>query len=385
LKFFEIIAHQFSIYCNLKNSEEETTKLSTAIVQSPLSIVITNTEGEIEYVNPKFTEITGYTFQEVLGQNPKVLKSGHQSEEFYQQLWNTIKSGQIWIGELKNKKKNGDYYWESASITPIVNEKGHITHFLAVKEDITDKKIILEDLILAKEKAEESDRLKASFLNNISHEIRTPLNGIIGFIELLSDPNLTKEEALSYHEIIKDCGFQLANVVTDTVSMAMIESGQEKLYIKDCKLFQLLNNTGVQFTETRSNKNIDFNFYNQIEPDLLVQIDEVKLKQIIDNLLTNAFKFTSKGHVKLSSFVEKKILHIVVKDTGIGIAAENHKFIFERFAKIETDKMQLFRGTGLGLTLCKAYTEMMGGKIWVKSELKKGSEFHVELPILIKA
>ncbi len=166
--------------------------LSKAIEQSPVSVVITDLQGNIQYVNNKFSEVTGYSLAEVINQNPRILKSGSQPTEYYQNLWETILAGNTWSGEIHNKKKNGELYWENAIISPIVNAENKILNFVAVKEDITEKKKMYEDLVAAKEKAEESNRLKSNFLANMSHELRTPMVGILGYTEILvselSDP-----------------------------------------------------------------------------------------------------------------------------------------------------------------------------------------------------
>jgi len=382
LDVFEIIANQFSIYLTLKRAEEEAKKLSTAVVQSPAAIIITDKDGLIEYVNPKFEEVTGYSFEEVEGKKLGILKSGFHPRAYYQELWATITSGKIWQGEFYNRKKNGQLYWESARIAPIFSADGEITHFLGVKEDITEKKQMIEDLIAAKERAEESDRLKSSFLNNISHEIRTPLNGIIGFIELLTAPGTTMEELQEYIEVIKDCGYQLIDVVTETVNYSMIESGQEKAVYRMFDVNRMINNLYRQYEEKNKNPEVNFLLVNSIsEAEKEVLTDETKLKQIINNLLSNAFKFTEKGEVSLMCERRENELYFRVSDTGIGIAPENHEFIFEKFTKVESDKSQLFRGTGLGLAICKAYTELLNGRIRVESELGKGTVFHVTIPI----
>jgi PAS domain S-box-containing protein len=180
----------------------ELRKLSRAVEQSPVSVVITDTEGIIEYVNPKFSQITGYSLDEIKGKNPRILKSGKTSKEEYKNLWDNITSGKEWIGEFYNKRKDGTFYWESAAISPVVNNEGKVIHFLAIKEDITEKKKTRQELIKAKEKAEESDRLKTAFLHNISHEIRTPMNAIIGFSEFLNDPALSFEDRKEFAKII---------------------------------------------------------------------------------------------------------------------------------------------------------------------------------------
>ncbi len=168
-----------------KIAENEIRKISKAVTQSPVIVVITNKSGNIEYVNPKFTEVTGYSGDEAKGKNPKILRSGYHSKEFYKELWDTIIEGKDWHGEFLNKKKNGEFYWENAFISPLFDNENNITHFVAVKEDITEKKKMLEELITARDKAEEMNRVKSLFFANMSHELRTPFVAIMGFSELL--------------------------------------------------------------------------------------------------------------------------------------------------------------------------------------------------------
>ena len=164
---------------SLRVSEEQIHRLSQAIEQSPVSIVITDLAGTIEYANPKFCEVTGYAYDEIIGKNPRILKSGELSDEAYRDMWQTISSGREWRGEFHNRKKNGELFWELASISPIIDDEGTITSYLAVKEDITERKRAEREIIAAKDLAEHSDLLKDAYIANISHEIRTPLNVII--------------------------------------------------------------------------------------------------------------------------------------------------------------------------------------------------------------
>jgi PAS domain S-box-containing protein len=184
--------------------DESIRKLSRAVEQSPVSIVITDTDGFIEYVNPVFYELTGYTRDEVLGKNPKILQSGMVPKEDYVDLWETILSEHIWKGEFINKKKNGELYFESATIAPVLDSDGQITHFVAIKQDITKNKKYEQDLIDAHEKARESDILKAAFLQNMSHEIRTPMNAIQGFSELAKMSGTSSEKRNSYLVLLYD-------------------------------------------------------------------------------------------------------------------------------------------------------------------------------------
>ncbi|MCB8998924.1 MAG: PAS domain S-box protein [Bacteroidales bacterium] len=219
-----------------KKAEEKIKELSQAVEQSPASIVITNLKGEIEYTNPKFTEITGYSPDEALGKNPRILKSGETSRDEYEKLWSTIASGKDWRGTFHNIKKNGELYWESASISPIRNYEGKITHFLAVKEDITERIQKENELRAAKEKAEESDRLKSAFLANMSHEIRTPMNGILGFAELLNTPGLSLEKQQKYISVIEKSGNRMLNIINDIISISKIESGQMEIDLQETNI-----------------------------------------------------------------------------------------------------------------------------------------------------
>ncbi|RLD60349.1 MAG: hypothetical protein DRJ05_04800, partial [Bacteroidetes bacterium] len=196
-------------------AELEIRKLSMVVEQSPVIVVITDLDGTIEYVNPKFSEVTGYSYEEAIGKNPRILKSGKTLPETFVSLWDTITSGKEWYGELLNKKKNGDLFWESAYIFPLKNESGKVTRFIAQKEDITERKKLEHDLIDARDKAEESDKLKSAFLANMSHEIRTPMNAILGFSQLLSEPDTTSLEQNHYIQLIQNSGNDLLALIDD--------------------------------------------------------------------------------------------------------------------------------------------------------------------------
>jgi PAS domain S-box-containing protein len=366
-----------------KKSEEEMLKLTKALTQSPVSIVITDLNGKIEYVNPKFTEITGYSFKEAVGENPRILKSGAQPREFYERLWQTILSGKDWNCEIQNRKKNGELYWESAIISPILNERGEIINFVAVKEDITEKKRMMGELIEAKVQAEESDRLKSAFLANMSHEIRTPLNSILGFSNFLtSEDELPKEEKEEYSNIINKSAESLLQIINDIIDISSLETGQLKTFIRPFKVNEIIRSLYLVF----SNKLIEINKSHLIlemviSEDINIMADENRFIQIFTNLANNAAKFTVRGTIRfgIESQDEKNVVFFV-SDTGIGIKPEMHDSIFERFRQVETDKARTFGGNGLGLAIVKNLVELMGGKITLESEVGKGSTFRFSLP-----
>ncbi|MCX6237899.1 MAG: PAS domain S-box protein [Bacteroidia bacterium] len=362
--------------------------LSRAIEQSPVTVMITDKKGNIEYVNPEFTELTGYKTDEVKGKNPRFLQSGLQTREFYKELWNTILSGKSWYGELLNKKKNGDSYWESALISSIVNNQGDITFFVAVMEDITEKKKMVEDLIQAKAKAEESDRLKTSFLNNISHEIRTPFNGILGFLSLIQDNNMSVSERDEYISIINKSAYRLMNTINDIVEISQIQAGQIKLIVSKTNIRELAGELYIRFITEAEIKGLKF-FINKDLPNKVewIYTDSIKLNTILSNLIGNAIKFTNTGSIVFGiRLVVDKVdehalsLQFSVKDTGVGISENKQQAIFERFMQADGSNTRLFEGSGLGLSIAKAYVEMLNGKIWVESEEGKGSIFYFTIP-----
>lgn len=363
-----------------KIAGDELVKLSQAIEQSPVAVILTDTEGNIEYTNPKFCEISGYSLLEVKGKNPRFLKSGNTSKKGYKELWDTIISGNEWNGEFLNKRKDGKLYWELATISAIKNTEGKITHYLAVKEDITNRKMLIEELIAAKEKAEESNRLKTAFLANISHEIRTPINGVCGFAELLRE-EIQNETHKEYIDIITKSANRLLNTVNDIVDVAKIETGQQEVYIE---LFDLNNLLKEVYTIHNKHSKIDVRILLEKNKTLMINSDKIKIYQIVNNLIVNSLKFTPKGTIQLGYFLNNGEVTIFVKDTGIGIEEKYHKKIFDRFVQVESGYSRKFEGTGLGLSIVKHFVDLLGGKIWLESELGKGSCFYVSLPDILE-
>lgn len=399
-----------------KMAQEQVHKLSISVEQSPVMVIITNKQGAIEYVNPKFSEVTGYTLNEVMGQNPRILNSGNQSKAFYQNLWDTILSGNDWQGDMLNLKKNGEFYWESAFISPIKDKRGEIKHFIAIKEDITERKRaeealiqseyilkekneeylalneeltesnqriikINQDLIAAREKAEESDKLKTAFLANMSHEIRTPMNAIIGFSEMLLNPSIEKEKRTFFTQILNTSCHQLLSVVEDVIDIAKIETGQMDVVLSKTNLNHAISRVQSIFLPQTLQREVEILASFSLPDDLAyIQTDTNKLNQILTNLVSNALKFTEKGSIHISYRVENDYVEFCVKDTGIGIKQEYHEVIFERFRQVELESTRKYGGTGLGLPISKAFVEALGGRIWVHSNFGKGSSFFFTLP-----
>ena len=357
--------------------------LSRAIRNSPVCVMITDPEGYIEYVNPAFVNFTGYSFAEVMGENMSIINSGNHGKSFFREMWTVIKSGRDWQGEILNKKKDGTLFWELVSISSVKNRDGEITHFVAIKDDISKRKQIEDAMLKAKEKAEESDRLKSAFLANMSHEIRTPMNAIVGLSGLMSDPEIGLEEKRSFSEIIKENSEVLLQLIDDIVDISRIEAGQITIRPAVCDINSLLSDIHDTFRlQIRDGKNVDF-LLKSSGGDLKINTctDAQRLKQVITNLISNALKFTEEGIVEfgMTPRDDSSIL-FYVKDTGIGIPADKLDLVFDRFRQVDETGTRNFRGAGLGLSISKSLVELLGGSIWVESEPGKGSTFFFTIP-----
>ncbi|NTW68801.1 MAG: PAS domain S-box protein [Chlorobiaceae bacterium] len=359
-----------------KAAERELKTLSVAIHQSHTIVLITDPEGNIEYVNPAFEEFSGYTAEEAIGQNPRILQSGTMSDSVYEDLWKTILGGGVWKGEMYNKRKNGEFYWESAVVSPVLNEEGVITNFVAIKEDITETKKLWSELITAKENAEESDRLKTAFLANISHEIRTPMNGIVGLSEILKDSDLSRDEQLLYIDLIDQSCQRLLFLINDIIDVSRIEAGKTNVKIDKTPVNKLLRELHAFFNPQAEQKGLRLNCTTGLsDSESVIETDGTKLTQILTNLLQNALKFTREGHIDFGYTLKNNRLEFYVVDSGIGISPDMQTKIFERFRQADNSLTRNYEGAGLGLSIAQAYVEMLGGSISVSSEESKGSEF----------
>ena len=342
---------------------------------------MTDPVGNIEYVNPAFTEHTGYAAEEAIGQNPRILQSGFMPKSVYEELWTTILSGKVWKGELQNRKKNGELFWERAIISSIRNNKGVVTNFIAVKEDITEQKYMVAALIEEKEHAEESDRLKSAFLANISHEIRTPMNGILGFAQLLKEPHLTGEEQAEYIDLIMQSGDRMLSLINNLINISRIEAGETMLQKSETPVNELLRDICSFFKPEIAKKGLLLNCTTGLpDSESIIETDREKLIQILTNLIQNALKFTSKGEIDFGYHNIDGILEFYVIDTGVGIAPDTIEKIFDRFHQVDNTITRTHEGSGLGLSISKDYVELLGGTIRVESRSGFGSEFYFTLP-----
>jgi len=379
-------------YLLQQRTTDELRILSLAVKQSPVSIVVTDKEGSIEYVNPRFCQVTGYGMDELLGKNPRVLKSGNLLPSFYRELWDTILSGKRWVGTFVNKKKDGSEYVEDAAIAPILRDDGAITHFVGVKEDVTERIKTTERLMeserqmaAAKAEADAANRAKSSFLATMSHEIRTPMNAILGLSHLTLKTPLDEKQR-RYVEGIKDSVESLLGIVEDILDFSKVEAGKMSLENKPFSYRSLLSQLTLSVTLKARSKGLSLRFdVDPAIPDTL-EGDQLRLRQVLTNLLDNAIKFTSNGGAVLrlhavQSSGESVVVAFSVQDTGIGIQSSRLSRLFTPFEQADLSTARRYGGTGLGLSISARLVELMGGHLEVESTPGEGSLFHFQISL----
>ena len=343
-------------------------------------VSMTDVLGTITYANDRFCGISGYTREELLGQNHRIIGSGTHNRAFFEDMWGTIAAGRVWHGEICNRKRNGDLYWVNATLVPLTGEQGRITQYIAIRTDITARKEAERAMVAAKEAAEEANRVKSDFLANMSHEIRTPMNGVIGMTDLVLDTELTADQR-EYLGIVKSSADALLQIVNDILDFSKIEAGHMRLESIGFSLDDTLRDTIRSLAIRGHQKNLEvlLNVAPGV-PDRLLG-DPGRLRQIIVNLVGNAIKFTESGEIEVTVRMAENqraadaTIAFSVRDTGIGIAPDKLQTIFESFSQADSSTTRKYGGTGLGLTISSQLVAMMGGSITVSSRLGAGSTF----------
>jgi len=353
---------------SLQESEQKFKKISE---NSPDAIFIADKNGKYVYVNEKASALLGYGREELLDMSVKdlsIISNDKEPPEIFKQI---LKNGSAY-SEIEMRRKNGSTVAVdlNATLLPDGNVYGSC-------RDITERIINQTQLIEAKEKAEESDRLKSAFLANMSHEIRTPMNGIIGFTDLLKENNLSEEKHDKYIEVIQRSGRRMLNTVNDIIDISKIDSGQVELNVSEFSIKEELRSLISFFRPQAEAKNLAMSLnYNLDKKDDTMCADLTKFNSIVTNLVRNAIKFTGGGSIELGCDLhgEKRLFY--VKDTGQGIPPERQEAIFNRFEQADIEDVHALEGSGLGLAISRSYVEMMGGIIWVDSEPGAGSVFY---------
>lgn len=349
---------------------------------APEAYYIIDMKGTFINSNRAAEKLIGYKKKELLGHNFWNLNLVAKKD------LNTVRNNMAKItmgksttpSEITIIRKDGIPIEVEVTTHPI-NINGQ-TVVLGIARDITKRKQYEQELIDAKEQAQESDRLKSAFLANMSHEIRTPMNGILGFMELMNDPHLPKEKYQLYFNLVKKSSNRLTSTISDIIEISKIESGQITVQKSTFNLNDILLFWGQQFKTKAKDKNLDFRLSVNADNQLDIHTDEYKLNVILSSLVNNAIKFTPQGFIETGYFLNDKQLVIYVKDSGMGISAERQEAVFERFVQADLALTRPYEGSGLGLSIAKAYTEMLGGKIWIESEKGQGSAFFFTIDYL---
>lgn len=368
----------------LKEAEIQVRRLLAAVDQSANSIVITDLEGKIIFVNNFFQNATGYTKEEALGQNPRILKTDFHPPEYYKDVWDKISNGHVWDGEFLNKRKDGTVFWEKAVISPVRDVSGKIINYVGIKYDITESKKFNDEIIKARAEAEKANNAKSFFLASMSHEIRTPMNAVIGMTDLLLETELSPEQK-NYVMTVNNSAETLLSILNDILDLSKIESGGLKLESRVISLKDIVKNIFILFQKSASDKKIEFQM--EIDQDLPESVlgDHIKVGQILTNLVNNAIKFTLKGFVKISLDLmyesdEEICVQFKVKDSGIGISPEDSINLFKPFSQADSSMTRRFGGSGLGLSISKKLTMAMDGEIFFISRINTGSTFIAIIP-----
>ena len=281
------------------------------------------------------------------------------------------------------KRKDGVYRDFHCHAVPIFSKEGNFRHFQGYNIDITRRKQIESELIIAKEVAEESSKLKTAFIHNLSHEIRTPMNGILGFADLIMMSGLTADELQEYIGIIEKSGTRLLNTITDLMDISLLQSGQMDVTVSDTDINSEIRTLFTFFEQQAKHKGLTFTLKETLPvQESVVSTDKQKIVAILSKLIINAIKFTDNGSVEFGCGKKNNQLEFFVADTGIGIPIEKQQTIFESFIQVDNSNTRIFEGSGLGLAIIRAYVELLDGEIWVESGIGKGSTFYFNIPYI---
>jgi PAS domain S-box-containing protein len=360
-------------------ADERIRTLNLVVEQSPASIVMVDTGGVIDYVNPRFTEVSGYTREEVVGRRLADLGIASIDPDSYRQIWEQALRGAEWHGEMECVRKDGRQYWDMMSVFPIKKDAGQVSSVVFASEDLTERKRMESELIEAKLEAEGANQAKSDFLANMSHEIRTPMNAVIGLTHLALGTELNPKQR-DYLQKAHGSAQNLLGIINDILDFSKVEAGKLEMENIAFDLRDVLDHLS-QVASVRADEN-GLEFVIECSPDVPVNLegDPLRLGQVLLNLVNNAIKFTHEGSVTVTAGAvgrehDRVVLCFEVVDTGIGMTEEKRSKLFRAFSQGDSSTSRKYGGTGLGLSICKKLVEMMGGEIGVESEEDKGSRF----------
>jgi len=387
------IKNIWTAVCQFKQSIEKSERYQNELLIQKFAmdqhfiIATTDLKGVITYANSKFSEISGYSIDELIGSNHRIVNSGNQPKVYWQNMFNIVSKGNVWHDEVLNKAKDGSEYWVDTSIIPMtaVEDKNKITGYIAIRTDITDKKLQHQKLIDANVIAESAVIAKGQFLASMSHEIRTPMNGVIGMLELVLNNELDTKNRQQL-ELAQVSAKSLLSLINDILDFSKVDAGKLELESTEFSLQNLLS----EFTESMQiqakQKDVLLQLTMKNLSDKVVIGDPGRIRQVLTNLVGNAIKFTKKGsvsiEVKLIEYSESTWhFNCVITDTGIGLPQKSLENLFDSFNQVDASTTRKYGGTGLGLAISKRLTTLMAGDISVTSEVKVGSSFQFTIPL----
>jgi PAS domain S-box-containing protein len=345
-----------------------------AVDQSASTVVLTDLNGTIKYVNPKFLELTGYSLPEILGKNPRVLNGGNTSPEVYKQMWKTIRRGEKWKGELQNRRKNGQLYWESITISPVRNQGDEVTHFLAIEEDITERKSLEERLEESMAELKRSNRELEGFTSMVAHDLVGPVGNIVNCIGLALEGNgsgVDKEMLTFAQDAAKKAGCLIHDLL-EYSRIGGMKHTTAKVDVREI-LGQVLENLSFEM------KKVGAKVIVGALP--AITCSKLLVTQLFQNLIANAVKYRAEvpPEIKISASPQGESIVFNVEDNGIGMESHELERIFEPFYRIPSSSGR--PGTGIGLATCQKIMRIHGGEIWAESEKGKGSRFYFTFPV----
>jgi PAS domain S-box-containing protein len=368
-----------------KQAEHNAYVLSKAINNIPIGVVITSPKGEVEFCNPEFEAISSTSADMVLGTIfPPFEPENTSSHVALAKAIGESLTGSVCQDEAMLSFYEGENQWYAFSVSPVFNRHGDVAHLILVFNNITERKESEKQMVIAKTKAEESDRLKTAFLSNLSHEIRTPLNAILGFSSLLNNSTISYEEKLDIPNQLLRHSNELLDLINDLIDISSIETNQLTIKKRECKLNETLQNVFSEFIEHNNASRLKtYLKLGVAEESFTILTDPDRLAQIVKHLLSNALKFTSKGFIELGyTFRDPSTLLFYVIDTGVGLLEKEKDIIFNPFRQADDSTTRCYSGLGLGLAIARNVVERLGGKIWVNSSKNEGSTFFFTLPYI---
>ena len=389
-----LVNNEKVIQCNIRDISQRKKALADLmekdiqyrnLANSGVALIWTSdTDKLCNYFNEPWLKFTGRTLEQELGNGWAEGVHPEDIANCMEIFVSAFDKYELFDTEYRLKNAEGKYVWIRDIGTPNYNSKGEFTGYIGHCFDISEKKCSEKELVNAKERAEESDRLKTAFLQNMSHEIRTPLNGIIGFSKLLLTENISSSDIEEFTNIIISSGHRLIEIVNNILDISKILTGQVTVQLQPLLLNDVFHDMQAFFEVSANDNQIELCYDNNGSDNTTILTDETKLRQILTNLIYNSIKFTHSGKINFGYEVVENYVMIYVKDTGIGIPEENHEKVFERFVQSEQTLARNYEGAGLGLSICKGLVELLGGRIWLDSTFGKGTTMSFILPYTIE-